>query len=82
MRRSETSPGHQGQVDFAQFRLPWGQRHALIVVLGYSRLMWLQYYERQTMAVLMRGLESAFHFFQGVPSELGRACPRNCCSIR
>ena len=70
VRRSETSPGHQGQVDFAQFRLPWGQRHALIVVLGYSRLMWLQYYERQTMAVLMRGLESAFHFFQGVPSEL------------
>ena len=70
VQRFETPPGHQGQVDFAQFRLPWGQRHALIVVLGYSRLMWLQYYERQTMAVLMRGLESAFHFFQGVPSEL------------
>ena len=70
VQRFENPPGHQGQVDFAQFRLPWGQRHALIVVLGYFRLMWLQYYERQTMAVLMRGLESAFHFFQGVPSEL------------
>ena len=70
VRRFETPPGHQGQVDFAKFRLPWGQRHALIVVLGYSRLMWLQYYERQTMAVLMRGLESAFRYFQGVPSEL------------
>ncbi len=70
VQRFETPPGHQGQVDFAQFRLPWGRRHALIVVLGYSRLMWLQYYEHQTMAVLMRGLESAFHFFQGVPSEL------------
>ena len=70
VQRFETPPGHQGQVDFAQFRLPWGQRHALIVVLGYSRLMWLQYYERQTMAVLMRGLESALHFFEGVPSEL------------
>ena len=70
VQRFETPPGHQGQVDFAKFRLPWGQRHALIVVLGYSRLMWLQYYPRQTMEVLMRALESAFHFFQGVPSEL------------
>ena len=41
VRRFETPPGHQGQVDFADFRLPWGKRHALIVVLGYSRLMWL-----------------------------------------
>ena len=26
--------------------------------------------ERQTMTVVMRRLESAFHYFQGVPSEL------------
>ena len=70
MRRFETPPEHQGQVDLAQFRLPWGQRHAPIVVLGYSRLMWLQYYERQTMAVLLRGLESVFHYFQGLRLEL------------
>ena len=70
VQRFETPPGHQGQVDFAEFRTPWGRRHALIVVLGYSRLMWLQYYERQTMAVVMEGLESAFRYFRGVPSEL------------
>ena len=70
VRRFETPPGHQGQVDFADFRLPWGKRHALVVVLGYSRLMWLNYYERQTMPVVMRGLESAFRYFGGVPSEL------------
>ncbi len=69
-RRFETPPGHQGQVDFADFRLPWGRRHALVVVLGYSRLMWLGYYERQTMRVVMRGLESSFAYFGGVPSEL------------
>jgi len=34
VQRFETPPGHQGQVDFAEFRLPWGKRHALIVVLG------------------------------------------------
>ena len=70
VRRFETAPGHQAQVDFAEFGTPWGKRHALIVVLGYSRYMWLRYYERQTMGVVMRGLESAFRFFGGVPSEL------------
>jgi transposase len=68
--RFETPPGHQGQVDFAEFRLPWGKRYALVVVLAYSRLLWLQFYARQTMAVLTHGLEEAFGFFGGVPSEL------------
>jgi transposase len=68
--RFETPPGHQAQVDFAEFRLPWGKRYALLVVLGFSRLMWLQFCTRQTMAVLMRGLEEAFAFFGGVPAEL------------
>ena len=70
VRRFETPPGHQGQVDFADFRLPWGKRHALIVVLSYSRRMWLRFYERQTMPVVMRGLEASFAYFGGVPSEL------------
>jgi transposase len=68
--RFETPPGLQAQVDFAEFRLPWGKRYALLVVLGYSRLLWLQFYPRQTMAVLMRGLEEAFGAFGGVPAEL------------
>ena len=70
MQRFETPPGHQGQVDFAEFKTLWGKRHALVVVLGYSRRMWVRYYERQTMAVVMEGLESAFRYFGGVPSEL------------
>lgn len=69
-QRFETAPGHQGQVDFAQFRLPWGKRHALMVVLGCSRLLWVQFYARQSMTVVTRGLESAFAYFQGVPAEL------------
>ena len=68
--RFETPAGHQGQVDFGTFTLPWGRRHALVIVLGYSRLLWLHFYTRQTMPVLMEGLESAFDRFSGVPEEL------------
>ena len=68
--RFETAPGHQGQVDFADFRLPWGKRYALLVVLGYSRQLWLRFYSRQTMAHVFEGLEAAFASFGGVPSEL------------
>ena len=68
--RFETPPAHQAQVDFAEFRLPWGKRYALVVVLGYSRVLWLQFFSRQTMAVLIRGLEQAFEFLGGVPNEL------------
>ena len=68
--RFETPAGRQGQVDFGTFTLPWGRRHALVIVLGYSRLLWLRFYPRQTMAVLMEALESAFDRFGGVPEEL------------
>ena len=68
--RFETPAGRQGQVDFGTFRLPWGRRHALVVVLGYSRLLWLHFFPRQTMPILMEGLESAFDRFGGVPDEL------------
>ena len=68
--RFETPAGHQGQVDFGTFTLPWGRRHALMIVLGYSRLLWLRFYPRQTMTVLMEALESAFDRFGGVPEEL------------
>ena len=68
--RFETPPGRQGQVDFATFTLPWGRRHALVVVLSHSRLLWLRFYRRQTMAVLTEGLERAFARVGGVPKEL------------
>ncbi len=68
--RFETPPGKQAQVDFADVRFPWGKRFGLLVVLGYSRLLWLHFYPRKTMRVLCEGLEAAFRFFGGVPREL------------
>jgi transposase len=68
--RFETPPGHQAQVDFAEFRFPWGRRYALVVVLGYSRLLFLRFFERQDMRALFAGLEAAFAYFGGVPREV------------
>ena len=68
--RFETPPGHQGQVDFADFQLPWGKRYAFLVVLGYSRILWLRFFTRQTMQHVFEGLETAFTYFGGVPREL------------
>jgi transposase len=68
--RFETAPGQQAQVDFAEFRFPWGKRFALLVVLAYSRLLWMQFYPRQTLSTLIAGLEAAFTYFGGVPHEL------------
>jgi transposase len=41
--RFETPAGRQAQVDFARFVFPWGVRYALLVVLGYSRLLWCRF---------------------------------------
>jgi transposase len=68
--RFETDPGHQAQVDFAEFTFPWGKRYALLLVLGYSRLLWLKFYPKQDMQTLFSGLEEAFGFFGGVPREI------------
>ena len=74
--RFETPPGHQAQVDFAEFKLPWGKRYALLVVLGYSRLLWLRFCRApDDGARVMRGLEDA-------PSPTSAACRASCSSIR
>ena len=40
-----------------------------LVVLGFSRVLWLQFFSRQTMQEVFEGLEGAFEFFGGVPRE-------------
>ena len=68
--RFETPAGRQAQVDCARFRFPGGIRSALLVVLGYSRVLWCRFSPRQDMATLLDGIEEALLYFGGVPQEL------------
>ena len=68
--RFETAPGQQAQFDFAEIRFPWGKRFALLVVLGYSRVLYVEFVARQTALTVMLGLERAFAVFGGVPHEI------------
>ena len=68
--RFETPPGHQAQVDFAEFHFPWGKRYAFVAVLGYSRLLFLRFSARQDMRALFDGLKATFEAFGGVPREI------------
>ncbi len=68
--RFETAPGQQAQFDFAEIRFSWGKRFALLVVLGYSRVLYVEFVTRQTALTVMLGLERAFAAFGGVPQEI------------
>jgi transposase len=72
--RFETPAGRQGQVDFAEFRFPWGKRYALLVVLGYSRVLWCRSVRARTCAPCSPGWRTR--------SWRSAACRRSCCSTR
>lgn len=68
--RFETAPGEQAQFDFATVKLPWGVRYALVMVLGFSRLLYVEFVLRQTALAVMLGIERAFAAYGGVPQHV------------
>jgi transposase len=73
--RLQTLPAEQAQVDWGHFgKLRVGNRmHALsgfVMVLSYSRQVFLQFYLGQEMSLFLLGHQQAFEFFGGVPRVL------------
>jgi transposase len=68
--RYEVSPGEQAQVDFATFKSPFGTLYALLVVLSWSRYLWVRFYYHQDQLTVLDGLHRAFVSFGGVPGSL------------
>ena len=73
--RFETEPGLQAQVDWGDFQVqePQGKTttlYAFILLLGYSRAMYIEFVERCTLETFMDCHIHAFRFLQGVPAEI------------
>lgn len=73
--RLQTLPGEQAQVDWAYFgkfahgtapRSLW----AFVMVLSYSRMLFVRFFLGQTQSLFLQGHQHAFDFFLGVPRVL------------
>ena len=73
--RLRTLPGEQGQVDWAHFgKLSVGRGvrplMAFVMVLSYSRHLFLRFYFGASMSYFVRGHVDAFTYFDSVPRVL------------
>jgi transposase len=73
--RFETEPGRQAQFDWGDFQIvePSGgitTIYAFMLVLGFSRAGYTEFFERATLESFMDGHIRAFHFLEGVPAEV------------
>lgn len=73
--RLRTLPGEQGQVDWAHFgKLSVGRAvrplMAFVMVLSYSRMLFLRFYFDAAMSNFLRGHVEAFGFFNALPRVL------------
>jgi transposase len=74
-RRVETEPGHQAQVDGGHFGLIQHQGrqqrlYAFVMMLGWSRTMYVEFTVSTDIAIFLRGHVHAFDYFGGVPRQM------------
>lgn len=68
--RFEVPPGQQAQADFATFKTPFGTIYAFLVVLSWSRYLWVHFYSHQDLLSALNGLHRALIAFGGVPQTV------------
>jgi len=70
--RLEFAPGEAAQVDWGEFGDVFGDGvkiHCFAMVLCYSRYLYIEFTRSEKFEDFIRGHESAFRFFGGVPKE-------------
>lgn len=75
--RFETMPGLQGQVDWAFFDDhtvfeggEWKKLYCFLMILGYSRMRYIEYVTDMSTSTLIRCHINAFRYFGGYPEEI------------
>lgn len=73
--RLKVVAGEEGQVDWGHFgtvRIGHAKRRlmAFVVVLSFSRAIFLRFFHDDAMGSFLRGHQAAFEFFQGVPRRM------------
>ncbi len=69
--RFETPPGIQAQVDWGHFKVEWNggykRLYAFVMVLGYSRMLYVEFTENERLDTLIGCHLRAFQYFGGRP---------------
>lgn len=75
--RFETMPGLQGQMDwgfFEEYRVlesgQWKKLYCFLLVLGYSRMRYIEFVTDMSTETLLRCHTHAFRYFGGYPDEI------------
>ncbi len=74
VKRFETPPGKQAQVDWGEFKAEHNGKmiklHCFVMVLGFSRKMYVEFTEDEKIGTLIGCHERAFQYFGGVPETI------------
>lgn len=70
IKRFETEPGQQMQVDWATMRSGRAPIYAFVATMGYSRATYVEFAANQKYANVQSCHEHAFDYFSGVPKQV------------
>ena len=59
-------PGEEAQVDWMEERFPWGVTYGFVMILAYSRYLYVRFYPRQSLEFFLQGHIEAYREIGGV----------------
>ncbi len=63
-------PGEEAQVDWMEERFSWGATYGFVMILAYSRYLYVRFYPRQSLEFFLQGHIEAYREMAGVAYRL------------